>query len=133
MSVKKTLAPASVASPTANFSLGVRSSRFVFTGGQTGTDPQTGDLAPDLTGQIRRAFANLSCVLESGGSNLENVVKVNCFLADTSQFNVFDELYGELMPEPYPARTTVGVSFAGTGSLLFEIDAIGRIPGESHA
>jgi 2-iminobutanoate/2-iminopropanoate deaminase len=52
------------------------------------------------------------------------VIKVTAFLADLGDFAAYNDVYREYFDEPYPARTTVGVSLA-TG-ILVEIEAVAR-------
>lgn len=128
--VRNVLAPSPVAAPGGNFALGIQTERFVFSGGQIGTDQETGRLAPTLDGQIRCAVKNLEEVLLAGGSGLEHIVKTTCFLSDIASFQEFNDVYGELIPTPFPARSTVGVQLAG--ELLFEIEAVALVKEENR-
>ncbi len=44
---------------------------LVFTSGQLGMVPETGELAEGLEAQTRQVFANLKAVLEDAGSGLD--------------------------------------------------------------
>src|SRR5918912_4051907 len=56
-----------VPAPSLPFSAGIRANGFVFTSGQVGTDPRTGEIAgPDVGSQTRMALENLRVVLEAG-------------------------------------------------------------------
>jgi 2-iminobutanoate/2-iminopropanoate deaminase len=63
----------------------------------------------------------VDAVLHAAGSSLADVVKVTAHLADLSHREGFNRAYRELMPEPFPARTTVGSQLHG---ILVEIDVI---------
>jgi 2-iminobutanoate/2-iminopropanoate deaminase len=52
------------------------------------------------------------------------VIKVNAYLTDLSNFEVYNDVYREYFSEAYPARTTVGAGFA-PGSLV-EVEAVAR-------
>ena len=54
------------------------------------------------------------------------MLKVNAYLADLGDFEAFNAVYREYFQEPYPARTTVGVSLPG--GILVEIEASARVP-----
>lgn len=110
------------ATPSASYSQAVRSGDLVFTAGQIGADPVTGALAGDLPGQVRTALANLEAVLESAGAGLDTLIKTTCLLSRIEDFAVFDEVYRDVVPEPFPGRSTFGVGLAG--ELLFEIEAV---------
>jgi len=58
---------------------------------------------------------------------LDNVLKVNAYLRDISEFEAYNEVYGEYFDGGAPpARTTVEVGFAG--DIDFEIDVIAYVP-----
>lgn len=133
MSNFKILAPPEVPAPSASLSPGALTERHVFTSGQVGTDQVSGKLASTLEGQIRAAIQNLESVLKAGGSGLDHIIKINCYLAEIGSFSEFDQIYSGLIPCPFPPRTTVGVSFAGNGDLLFEVDAIALVKGVTNA
>ena len=101
----------------------VRVGDLVFTAGQPGIDPPTGQVAGvTFEAQARQAFANLRAVLEDAGSRMERVVKVTCFLADPEAFGVLNTLFEEYFPGSPPARSAPVVTLPR--GLLFSIDAI---------
>ena len=106
------------------FSAGIRANGFIFTSGQVGTNPQTGEVAgPDVRSQTRQAIANVEAILKAGGSGLDQLVKTTVFLADVRLFDAMNEVYRELIPEPRPGRSTVEASLARP-ELLVEIEGI---------
>ena len=114
-------------SPSLPFSAGMRANGFVFTSGQVGTDPRSGQVAgPDVASQTRQAIDNLRAVLEAGGSSLDLLVKTTVFLADIRLFEAMNAVYRELIPEPRPGRSTVEARLARP-ELLVEIEGIGVV------
>ena len=112
--------------PGGGYSQGIRTGRFVFTAGQVGIDPATGELAgPTIGDQTARALDNVAAVLGEAGATLADVVKVNAFLADMTLFAEYDAVYRTYFPEPRPARSSVG---AGLGRFLVEIEAVAVLP-----
>ncbi len=105
------------------YSQAIAAGGFVFCAGQLGLDPETGQLAEGIQAQTRRALLNLKAVLEAAGSDLSQVVKTTVFLADMADFKAMNEVYGELIGEPYPARSTIAVKGLPMGGLV-EIEAI---------
>ena len=98
--------------------------KTVFLSGQIGLVPGTGELVSDeFEAQVRQAFANLSAVTQAAGGSLANVVKFTLFLTDLGEFAVVNRILGELVPQPFPARSTVGVSSLPKGA-KFEVEAI---------
>ena len=100
----------------------VRVGDLVFTAGQPGIDPATGQVGVTFEAQARQAFANLRAVLEDAGSRMERVVKVTCFLADAGAFGILNDLFEEYFPGSPPVRSTPVVTLPR--GLLFSIDAI---------
>ena len=105
------------------YSQAVKTGLVVFTSGQIGLDPASGELARDFEAQVRQAFKNLSAVAKASGGSLANAVKFTLFLTDLSQFATANAIMGEVVPKPYPARSTVGVASLPRGA-QFEVEAI---------
>jgi reactive intermediate/imine deaminase len=106
------------------YSQAVKTGLVVFTSGQIGLDPATGELvSQDFEAQVRRSFANLAAVAEAAGGSLANAVKFTLFLTDLSKFAKVNEIMGEVLAKPYPARSTVGVASLPKGA-QFEVEAI---------
>jgi reactive intermediate/imine deaminase len=106
------------------YSQAVKTGLVVFTSGQIGLDPATGELvSQDFEAQVRRSFANLVAVAQASGGSLANVVKFSLFLTDLSKFAKVNEIMAEVVPQPYPARSTVGVASLPKGA-QFEVEAV---------
>lgn len=109
------------------YSQGIALGELVFTAGQIGLDPATGQLVGGgVEPETRRALANLGAVLTAGGASLASVVKTTVFLADMADFAAMNAVYAEHFDVPYPARSTVAVRALPLGA-RFEIEAIARI------
>ncbi|MHA6629835.1 RidA family protein [Pseudonocardia sichuanensis] len=107
--------------PGGTYSQAIVHGRSVWTAGQVGTDPATGELPGSLEGQVEQAITNLEAVLAAAGCGLADVVRTTCFLTRIEDFAAFDAVYRRRFAAPFPARSTVGVALAG--QLLFEIEA----------
>jgi len=106
------------------YSQAVKTGLVVFTSGQIGLDPKTGELVSDeFEPQVRQAFANLEAVARAAGGSLANAVKFSLFLTDLGRFATVNQIMGELVPKPYPARSTVGVASLPKGA-QFEVEAV---------
>lgn len=102
----------------------VPNGKMVFTSGQIGLDPKTNELVSDnFEAQVRQCFANLSAVINAAGGSLENIVKFNLYLTDLSKFASVNAIMTELMPQPYAARSTLGVASLPKNA-QFEVEAI---------
>lgn len=100
------------------------SGRLVFLSGQIGLEPGTGELVSEnFEGQVRQSFANMQAVIEAAGGTLGHIVKLTLFLTDLSKFASANAIMAEIIPQPYPARSTVGVASLPKGA-QFEVEAI---------
>ena len=98
---------------------------LIYTSGQIPLDPQTGALVEDgIEAQTERIIKNLAAVLDAAGSDLSQVVKTTCFLADINDFAAFNEVYGKYFTSK-PARSCVEVSALPKGALA-EIEVIAK-------
>ncbi len=97
---------------------------LVFTSGQLGLDPATGEFVPGgAAEQAEQVLRNLGAVLEAAGSSFDDVVKVTIFLADMADFAAVNGVYTRFMPTPPPARSTVAVAGLPKAALV-EMDAV---------
>jgi 2-iminobutanoate/2-iminopropanoate deaminase len=100
---------------------------MVYTAGQLGLDPVTGEfVAGGVEEQTRQSLNNLKHVLESAGSSMEQVVKTTVFLKDMADFPKMNPVYAEFFAENPPARSTVAVAGLPKGGLV-EIEVIALI------
>lgn len=106
------------------YSQAVRAGGFLFCSGQIPLVAETGELVPGgIAEQTRQVMANLQAVLREAGVDFAAVVKTTIFLADLVHFTVVNEIYGEYVGQPAPARATVQVAALPKGALV-EIEAI---------
>ena len=106
------------------YSQAVKTGLVVFLSGQVGLDPATKELvSEDFEAQVRQAFGNLAAVAKASGGSLANAVKLTLFLTDLDKFAKVNEIMAELVPQPFPARSTIGVASLPKGA-QFEVEAI---------
>ena len=106
------------------YSQAVKVNNTVYLSGQIPLIPDTMDLIEgDISVQIRQVFDNLSEVCAASGGDLSNIVKLNIFLTDLSNFAVVNQVMGEYFQQPYPARAAIGVSELPKGAQV-EMDGI---------
>jgi 2-iminobutanoate/2-iminopropanoate deaminase len=120
--ISTTQAPAAIGP----YSQAVQTGNLVFTSGQLGMDPVSGELAAGVEAQAHQAFKNLEAILVAAGGSLANVVKFTLFLTDLSDFAKVNEIMAQYVPQPYPARSTVGVASLPKGG-LFEVEAVAQV------
>ena len=105
------------------YSQAIEVNGMIYTSGVIAINPATGNIPSDITGQATQAFTNLKNLLESAGSNLDNVVKTTVFIKDMDDFGKFNEEYSKFFTSEYPARSCVEVARLPK-DVLIEIEAI---------
>jgi 2-iminobutanoate/2-iminopropanoate deaminase len=106
------------------YSQGIVAGNFLFTAGQIALDPATGQIVQgDVAAQTERVMRNLTAVLEDAGANWSDVVKTTVYLQDMADFPRVNEVYGRVIGDARPARSTVQVAGLPRG-VLVEIDAV---------
>ncbi len=106
------------------YSQAVKVDKTVYISGQIPLDPATMDVVDGgIEVEIRRVFDNLSALCGAAGGHLQQVVKLNIFLTDLTNFALLNEIMGQYFSTPYPARAAVGVATLPKG-VAVEMDAI---------
>ena len=100
-----------------------RAGDTLYTSGQLGLIPATGELPEGVEAQARQALENLSAVLAAAGMGCADVVKTTVFLADIGDFAAINKIYAEFFPGEAPARSCVQAGALPKGA-LFEIEAV---------
>jgi reactive intermediate/imine deaminase len=114
--------------PAGPYSQAIRAGSLLIVAGQVGIDPATGSAAgADIAAQTRQTLQNVFAIAAAGGASPEDALRLGVFLSDMGMFKEFNQVYAELVPEPRPARITVG---ADLGEWLVEIDGMFRVPSE---
>jgi len=111
------------------YSQAVKVGETVYLSGQIPLVPETMELVQgEIRQQIRRVFDNLQAVAEAAGGSLADVVKLNVFLTDLTNFPVVNEVMEDYFSQPYPARAAIGVAALPRGAAV-EMDAIMELGG----
>ena len=106
------------------YSVAVKAGGFVYTAGQLGLDPATGEFVEGgIEAETHQALTNLKYVLEEAGSSLDQVVKTTVFLKDMNDFAAMNGVYGEYFRSEFPARSAVQAARLPKDGLV-EIEAV---------
>jgi 2-iminobutanoate/2-iminopropanoate deaminase len=97
--------------------------QIVFLSGQIGLHPTSGELVQPFEAQVRQAFSNMKAVVLAAGGQLSDVVKLTLFVTDMEKFSIVNKIMAEIMPQPFCARSTVGVASLPKNA-EFEVEAI---------
>ena len=100
----------------------------VFVSGMLGAKPGILELADGgVAAQTTQAIRNIEEILAACGASLADVVKVNVYLTDMTEFPAMNEAYLAAIGDDPPARITVGCSGLALGAAV-EMDCIAVLP-----
>lgn len=88
--------------------LEIRADCIFVISGQVAVDREGNVLGTTIEEQTRATLANCRKHLERAGCTFADVFKVNAYMTNLDDWERFNAVYAETMPEPRPARTTVG-------------------------
>ena len=107
-----------------SFSHAVVAGDQVYVSGSLGTLGDTTELVDGGTGpQTTQTIRNIERILQAVGLGLSDVVKMNVYLSDMSQFEEMNQAYMAVIGDSPPARITVGGVDLALGAAV-EIDCI---------
>lgn len=116
------------ASASGPYSHAVDAGELVYFSGQTAMNSVSEDKqAGNIGAQTKQCFIHLFEALEAANLTPDDVVKVNVYLTDMSNFSAMNEVYATQFSEPYPARTCVAVLALPLGADV-EIEMIAKRP-----
>ena len=118
----------SAAAPAAigPYSQAVKANGMLFTSGQIGIVPATGEIAEGgLVAQAEQVMQNLAAVLAEAGTSFEKAVKTTCYLADMADFAAFNDVYAKYFVGK-PARSCFAVKGLPKGALV-EVEVIAEL------
>ncbi|AKS23740.1 MAG: Endoribonuclease L-PSP [Leptospirillum sp. Group II 'C75'] len=114
--------------PVGPYSIFREAEGWIFLSGQIGLDPSTGKIVEGgVEAETWRILSNMEGIFLQAGIGWENCLKMTIYLVDMQDFEKVNEVYGRTLREPFPARSTVGVSALPKGARI-EMEAIARKP-----
>ncbi len=124
-SIESTEAPKAIGP----YSQGILHNGLIFCSGQIGLDPKTGLLDDgDILKQTERTIQNIQGVLTAAKADLKDIIKVDVFLKNMSDFEQMNTVYSQMFTsKPLPARVTVEVAKLPKNALI-EISCIAVLP-----
>jgi 2-iminobutanoate/2-iminopropanoate deaminase len=115
------------------YSLGVQSGHLLYTSGQLGLDPETGNLVDGgVEAETCQVLENVKTILVAAGATMADVVKTTVFLRDINDFQKMNAIYATYFPNDPPARSAVQVAALPRGGAV-EIETIALIPDHGDA
>src|SRR5699024_1668381 len=105
------------------YSQAIEAGGFIYLSSAIPLDPEIGEIDECITTQTVQVMENLKVILLKTVTNFSHVVKFTIYLASMEDFATVNEVYGNYLEKPYPARATVEVSRLPK-DVSVEIDAI---------
>ena len=108
------------------YSQGIKNQGTLYISGQIGIIPGDTEIVHRrITKEIDQVFANIVAILSEANRSLDDILKLNIYLTDLTNFDLVNKKMEKLFKPPYPARATVEVSCLPKGAIV-EIDAIAK-------
>lgn len=102
---------------------GVKAGGFIFLSGMVSINDKTGEISlGSIEDEARQIFRNMSHLLQSAGSSLDRVVKLNVFIHSIDELSKIDDVCREFFFQSPPARTVCGAPLSF--DLKVEIECI---------
>ena len=106
------------------YSQGVVAGNTLYISGQIPLNPKTEALVSGtISEQAEQVISNLESICSAANASLADIVKLNIYLTDLSNFAEVNQVMQNKFSEPYPARATVQV-VALPLNVDIEMDAI---------
>lgn len=106
------------------YSQAIKAGNTVYLSGQIPLDPVTMQMVEGgFEAEAVQVFENLKAVITEAGGSFKDVVKLNIFLTDLSNFATVNEVMARYFEQPYPARAAIGVASLPRGAQV-EMDGI---------
>ena len=81
------------------------------------------DTAKDMRGQAEEIFEYMALILAEVGYSMQDVVKIQAFVTDKTQYEGYNKVRRRYFPSDPPASTTVVSDLLFPGMLL-EVEAV---------
>lgn len=117
------LYPANAAKPAGPYSPAMDTGDFVFCSGQIATDSEGVMQNETFESEVKQVLQNVEALIQSSGTQKQNVVKATVFLTDLNDFAVMNTLYASFFETHKPARSTIQVAKLPLGARI-EIEVI---------
>ena len=123
--MRKAINPPNAPSVIGTYNQGIETNGLVFTSGQVGIDPSTGQLVGGgIDMQAAQTLKNIEAILSSVDIGKDSIAKLTVFVKNLDDFQSVNKAFKNFFNGiEYPARSTVEVSELPMGALI-EIECI---------
>ena len=105
----------------------IKGGETVYLSGQIGLDPVTMQMVEGFEAQTERVIQNMKAVAIASSGSLDDIVKLNVYLIDLTNFSKVNDIMAKYFSQPYPARAAIGVAALPRGALV-EMEAVLVLP-----
>lgn len=114
--------------PVGPYNHGVIFNNVLYTCGQLGLDPATGNLVDtSLEDEVRQAMKNMEAVLAAAGAGYDDMLNCKLTISDMNNFGAINKIYGEFVKEDTaPGRSCVQVAMLPKNA-NFQIEVIAAV------
>ncbi|MCG7532971.1 RidA family protein [Psychrobium sp. MM17-31] len=124
MANKEIIATDNAPAAIGTYSQAVKVDNTVYLSGQIPLVPSTMEMvSEDFEAQVVQVFDNLTAVTKAAGGSMNDIVKLNIFMTDLSNFATVNDVMSRYFEQPYPARAAIEVSALPKGSQV-EMDGV---------
>lgn len=124
MATKEIISTDKAPAAIGTYSQAVKVDNTVYLSGQIPLVPSTMEvISEDFAAQVEQVFVNLTNVCEAAGGSINDIVKLNIFMTDLSNFATVNETMAKHFSQPYPARAAIEVSALPKG-VQVEMDGV---------
>ena len=110
-----------------NIGAGVKVGNTIYASGLVALDGDGNVIGEDVYTQSSQVFKNIEDLLAVAGATMADVIKINTFLTDMSQYGEFSKARNEAFPAGVPASASYSTPALVLPSLLVEVEAIAII------
>lgn len=107
-----------------NLSAGVKIGDTIYTSGLVAFDSDGNVVGDDVYTQAKQTFQNIEELLSSAGATMADVIKINTFLTDITQYGEFGRARTDAFPAGVPASAAYATPALVMPALLVEVEAI---------
>ncbi len=122
----KKIYPESMPVPKGYYSPAVVHNGTVYVSGQLAINEKGEPQISSIEDEVRQCMKNIEIILKASGSDLQHILKVNVFIADISNWPMFNQVFAEIMGDHRPARIVVPCNQLNYGCGI-EIDCIAAV------
>jgi len=101
---------------------------WVYISGKMGTDESGALVAGGLRGQAKAALDQVVASVANAGGKPEHVLKLTAYLTSLDEYDIYNEVRGEVFGSALPASTAVGVADLILDGAVIEIDGVAFVP-----